>query len=159
MAVGRLDEAEQATREQIDLGGTEEGLKSRLCTIEVLRGNAAAALEKAERLPAGRSRDFALARARQIGNDAIAASATLQTLVDHYADADAYHIAGVYALRRDPDGVFKWLDRAWANRENSVCVIYYDPLVLRDKDDPRFAAFCRKVGLPTPAEVAAAPKL
>ena len=55
--------------------------------------------------------------------------------------------------------MFKWLDRAWANRENSVCVIYYDPLVLRDKDDPRFAAFCRKVGLPTPAEVAAAPKL
>ena len=80
MAVGRLDEAEQATRQQIDLGGTEEGLKSRLCTIEVLRGNAAAALEKAERLPAGRSRDFALARARQIGNDAAAASATLQTL-------------------------------------------------------------------------------
>jgi TolB-like protein/Flp pilus assembly protein TadD len=158
MAVGRLDEAEQATRQQIDLGGNEENVKSRLCTIEVLRGNAAAALEKAQQLPAGRSRDFALARARQIGNDAGAALATLQTLIDHYADADAYHIAGVYALRRDPDDMFKWLDRAWANRENTVCVLYYDPLVLRYKDDPRFAAFCQKVGLPTPAEVAAASK-
>src|SRR3984893_10774769 len=158
IAVGRLDEAEQATRQQIELGGTEESLKSRLCTIEVLRGNAAAALEKAEQLPPGKSRDFALARARQIGNDAAAALATLQTLIDRYAGADAYHIAGVYALRRDPDGMFKWLDRAWANRENSVCVLYYDLLVLRYKDDPRFAAFCRKVGLPTPAEVAARPK-
>lgn len=27
-------------------------------------------------------------------------------------------------------------------------------LRLRYKDDSRFAAFCRKVGLPTPAEVA-----
>jgi TolB-like protein/Flp pilus assembly protein TadD len=158
MAVGRLDEAEQATHQQIDLGGNEENVKSRLCTIEVLRGNAAAALEKAELLSPGRSRDFALARARQIGKDAAAALATVQTLIDHYADADAYHIAGVYALRRDPDDMFKWLDRAWANRENTVCVLYYDPLVLRYKDDPRFAAFCQKVGLPTPAEVAAASK-
>jgi len=159
MAVGRLDDAAQATRQQIDLGGTEESVKSRLCTIEVLRGNAAAALEKAVQLLPGKSRDFALARARQIGNDAAAALATLQTLIDHYADTDAYRIAGVYALRRDPDDMFKWLDRAWAGRENAVCVVYYDPLVLRYKDDPRFAAFCQKVGLPTPAEVAASPKL
>jgi TolB-like protein/cytochrome c-type biogenesis protein CcmH/NrfG len=158
MAVGRLDDAAQATRQQIDLGGTEESVKSRLCTIEVLRGNAAAALEKAEQLLPGKSRDFALARARQIGNDAAAALATLQTLIDHYADTDAYRIAGVYALRRDPDDMFKWLDRAWAGRENAVCVVYYDQLVLRYKDDPRFAAFCQKVGLPTPDEVAAGAK-
>jgi hypothetical protein len=158
MAVGRLDEAEQATRQQIDLGSTVEGVKSRLCTIDVLRGNAAAALEKAQQLPPGRSRDFALARARQIGNDAAAASAAIQTLIDHYANGDAYHIADVYALGRDPDKMFAWLDRAWADRESTVCVIYYDPLVLRYKNDPRFAMFCKKIGLPTPAEVAATAK-
>jgi TolB-like protein/Flp pilus assembly protein TadD len=155
MAVGRLDEAEQATRQQIDLGGTEENLKSRLCTIEVLRGNGAAALEKAQQLPAGRSRDFALARARQIGNDSAAASAALKTLIDNYANTNAYLIAGVYALRRDPDSMFAWLDRAWANREDNVVIVYYDPFVLRYKGDPRFAAFCKKIGLPTPTEVAA----
>jgi TolB-like protein/Flp pilus assembly protein TadD len=158
MAVGRLDEAEQATRQQIDLGGTEENLKSRLCTIEVLRGNGAAALEKAQQLPAGRSRDFALARARQIGNDSAAASAALKTLIDNYANTNAYLIAGVYALRRDLDSMFTWLDHAWANRENNVCIVYYDPFLLPYKGDPRFAAFCRKIGLPTPAEVAAGPK-
>ena len=158
MAVGRLDEAEQATHQQIDFGGIKSGVRSRLSTIEVLRGNVAAALEKAEQLPPGKFRDLALARARQIGTDAAAAAAALQTLIDHYADTDAYRIAGVYALRGDPDGMFKWLDRAWANRENAVCVIYYDPFVLRYKTDPRFAAFCQKVGLPTPAEVAATPR-
>ena len=113
-----------------------------------------AALEKAEQLRPGKARDLALARARQIGNDPAEASAALQTLIDRYADTDAYYIAGVYALRRDPDGMFAWLDRAWVNRENSISTLYYDPFLLRYKDDPRFAAFCRKVGLPTPAEVA-----
>jgi hypothetical protein len=31
--------------------------------------------------------------------------------------------------------------------------VLYDALILRYKDDPRFAAFCKKVGLPTPAEI------
>jgi TolB-like protein len=158
MTSGRLDEAEQATREQIALESTEQGPKGRLCAIEVLRGNAAAALEKAEQIAPGKSRDLAVARALQIGSDPAAASAALKTLIDRYANTDAYLIAGIYALRRDPDSMFTWLDRAWANRENNVCIVYYDPFLLPYKSDPRFAAFCRKIGLPTPAEVAAEPK-
>jgi TolB-like protein/Flp pilus assembly protein TadD len=158
MASGRLDEAEQATREQIALESTEQGPKGRLCAIEVLRGNAAAALEKAEQIAPGKSCDFALANARQIGNDQAAADAALKTVIDKYAETEAYLIARVYALRKEPDKVFEWLDRAWANRENKVCVLYYDPFLPRYKSDPRFATFCRKIGLPTPAEVAAEPK-
>ena len=30
------------------------------------------------------------------------------------------------------------------------------PLILRFKEDPRFAAFCRKIGLPVPGNAAAA---
>jgi hypothetical protein len=40
--------------------------------------------------------------------------------------------------------------------EQPRCGIQYllsDPFIPRYKDDPRFAAFCKKVGLPTPAEV------
>lgn len=46
-----------------------------------------------------------------------------------YANSSAYQIARVYALRNDPAAIFEWL-------------------ILRYKDDPRFAAFCRKAGLP-----------
>jgi TolB-like protein/Flp pilus assembly protein TadD len=158
MAVGRLDEAERAVRQQLALQPTEDGPKARLSTIEVLRGNAAAALEKAEQVPPGKSRDFALANARQIGNDRTAADATLKTLIDHYGDTDAYLISRCYALRKEPDRMFASLDRAWANRDNNVSILYYDPFLLRCKSDPRFAAFCSKVGLPTPAEIAAEPK-
>jgi TolB-like protein/Flp pilus assembly protein TadD len=155
MAVGRFDEAEHTIRDQIALEPTENGPKARLSTIEVLRGNAAAALEKAEQVPPGQSRDFALANARQIGNDQVAADAALKSVIDHYGKTEAYLIARAFAVRKDADKLFEWLDRAWANRDNNVCIIYYDAFLLRYKNDPRFAIFCRKIGLPTPAEVAA----
>jgi len=157
-AVGRLDEAEQAYRDQMALEPTEAAPKARLSTIEVLRGNAAAALEKADQVPPGKLRDFALMNALQIGNDQTAADAALKSVIDHYGKTAGYLIARAYALRKDPDKVFEWLDRAWGNRENNVCIVYYDAFILRYKDDPRFAAFCKKVGLPTPAEVAATSK-
>jgi hypothetical protein len=34
-------------------------------------------------------------------------------------------------------------------------LLLFDPFILRYKDDPRFAAFCRKVGLPVPGETSA----
>ncbi len=57
--------------------------------------------------------------------------------------------------RGDANEAFDWLDRALSNRDTSIEFLLFDPFILRYKDDPGFAAFCRKVGLPTPAEVAA----
>ncbi len=120
-----------------------EALVATLCD-RILRGNAAAALEKAEQIPAGKSRDFALTNARQIGSDHAAADAALKTLIDRYADTDAYFIAGVYALRKEPDKMFEWLDRAWANRDNNVCILYYDPFLLRYKERSAFRCVLSK---------------
>jgi len=50
---------------------------------------------------------------------------------------------------------FEWLDRAWSNRDSAFTILLSDPLMLRFKDDPRFAAFCRKVGLPVRGEAPA----
>ena len=71
------------------------------------------------------------------------------------ASKDPVGIAGVYALRNDAGATFEWLDRAWSNRDPGLQNLLYHPFILRYKNDPRFAAFCRKVGLPTPGEVAA----
>jgi hypothetical protein len=43
-------------------------------------------------------------------------------------------------------------NRAWGNRDPGIQSHSGDPFILRYKDDPRFAAFCRKVGLPVPGE-------
>jgi len=149
--LNRLDEAERAIRTAIELQPGAVGYHYTLAIIEIQRGNAPAALAAAQQEPAGVWQDNALALARQIGGDRSAADAALKTLIDKDAGLSAYQIAQVYALRNDSKETFAWLDRAWSNRDGGIAYILYDPFILRYKDDPRFAAFCKKVGLPTPA--------
>ena len=61
-------------------------------------------------------------------------------------------MAQIYAMRNDADKTFEWLDRAWSYRDPAVHHLPYDPFIGRYKDDPRFIAYCRKVGLPVPGE-------
>ena len=93
-----------------------------------------------------------MALARQVGGDQGAADASLKALIKGYADVAAFQIAQVYALRNDADATFEWLDRSWATRDGGIAELLYDPFLLRYKHDPRFSAFCQKVGLPSPAE-------
>lgn len=148
MPLGRLEEAEQALHTAIRLQPAAMGNREQLAIVEILRGNAAAALRIARQEHEGDWQDVALARAHQIGDDRQAADAALQTVIERQADKAAYQIAQIHALREDPDQVFHWLDRAWANRDAGVSLLLFDPILLRYRDDPRFAAFARKIGLP-----------
>ena len=154
--IGRLDEAGQSIRKAIELQPGAVANYEILTLIEIQRGDAAAALAAARQEAAGYWRDTAIALALQIGGDRAAADAALKALIDTHADIAAYQIAEVHALRKDPDAMFAWLDRAWANRDPGIAYLLFDPFPLRYKDDPRFAAYCRKIGLPMPLEVAPA---
>jgi hypothetical protein len=46
-------------------------------------------------------------------------------------------------------------DRAWQRRDTGIGFLLMDPIIRRYNQDPRFAAFCRKVGLPVPGEAPA----
>jgi len=151
--LNRVDEAERAVLRAIELQPGAASYHERLAIIEIQRGDAQAALAAAEQEPPGNWQDIALALARQIGSERIAADAALKTLIDKWAGEAPYQIAEVYALRNDAKETFAWLDRAWSSRDGGINYLLYDPIMLRYKDDPRFAAFCKKVGLPTPAEV------
>ena len=148
--LGRLDEATAAIHEAIELQPSAVGVYEQLVVIEIQRGNPHAALAAAKAEPAGGGwRDIALALARQTGADHAAADAALKALIEKSADLQPYQIAEVYALRRDPDQMFAWLDHAWASRDPGISYLLTDPFILRYEHDPRFAAFCRRVGLPT----------
>jgi TolB-like protein/tetratricopeptide (TPR) repeat protein len=152
--VNRLDEAELAARKAMAIAPSAPGNRWQLAAIEIQRGHAQAALAAAQQEPAGPIQDSALALALQIGPDRSAADAALKTLIDKDADAAAFQIAEVYALRNDPKSTFEWLDRAWSSRDGGIVGLLYDPFLLRFKDDPRFAAFCRKARLPVPGQAA-----
>ncbi len=150
--LGRLDEAQTAAQKAVDLQPTSNGLRSQVVLVDVLRGDAKSALATAKQEPAGYWRYFEMALARQIGPDRAAANSALRTMIAKDAHIGAYQVADVYALRKDPDNMFKWLDRAWAIRDPGVANLLFDPLILRYRSDPRFAAFCKKAGLPVPGE-------
>jgi TolB-like protein/Tfp pilus assembly protein PilF len=151
--LNRLDEAERAIRRCIELTPAAPVSHWTLATIEIQRGNAQAALDAAQHEVPGDWQDIALALARQIGSDRAAADAALETMIKKHANYDAYEIAEVYALRNDAKATFEWLDRAWNNREPDIAYLLIDPFIPRYKNDPRFAVFCHKVGLPVPGEV------
>jgi len=158
-ALDRLDEAEQAIRKAIELQPSHADFYTQLTVIAIQRGDAKAALDAAQQeVEAGGWQEIALALARQISGDAVAADSALEKLIDSQGNEAGFQIAQVYALRNDPDKVFEWLDRAWANRDPGIGQLLYDPFLMRYKDDPRFAAFCQKVRLPAPAELAASAK-
>jgi len=124
--------------------------------IEIMRGDGKAALEAAQHEPAGWQVD-AIALARQVGGDRAEADAALATQVEQDAAAGAFQIAQTYALRNDADKTFEWLERALSNRDPGISYLLFDPFILRFRDDPRFAAFCKKVGLPTTTTAKAMP--
>ncbi|MGH8212916.1 MAG: tetratricopeptide repeat protein, partial [Rhodanobacteraceae bacterium] len=147
-ALGRLDEAEQAINKAIELQPSAQYYHTELAIIRIQRGDAAGALQAAQAEPAGNWRDIALALARQIGGDPALADSALRNVIAKYADDGAWQIAQIYALRKQPDEAFAWLERARANNDPGISNLLTDPFLLAYKDDPRFAAFCRKVGLP-----------
>jgi TolB-like protein/Flp pilus assembly protein TadD len=152
---GRMADAQQALRTAIALQPQGTAYHEGAAVLAILRGDAAAALAAAQEEPPGPWHDIAMALALQIGPDRKAADAVLKNLIAKYADLGPYQIAEAYALRRDPDAVFQWLDRAWKQHDPGISYLLYDPLILRYREDPRFAAFCHKVGLPTTTDAVA----
>jgi TolB-like protein/thioredoxin-like negative regulator of GroEL len=150
-AEGRHDEARAAVDRAIAIA-PESGIGyAQRALIEIMRGDYAKAVALAEATPDGGWRRIALALATQKSGDAARADETLQDLIEKSADGSAYQIAEVYALRGDAGQMFAWLDNAWANRDPGIRRMLLDPFLAPYRSDPRFAAFCKKVGLPLPA--------
>jgi TolB-like protein/Flp pilus assembly protein TadD len=150
IAGGRYDEAQAALRKAIELQPAAARLHAYLTTLDVIRGDAAAALQDAQLEPKGFWRDYALALALQIQNDRGAADAALQKLIDENAVSGPFQIATVYGLRKEPDKMFDWLERAYTERDPGLTQLLGTPFILNYRDDPRFAALCQKLKVHVP---------
>jgi len=155
---GRYDEAEAILRKGIELQPAAARLYSYLTVIDVIRGNATVALQDAQLEPKGFWHDYALTLAQQVQGDQAAADAALQKLLDEDAVSGPFQIAAVYGLRKEPDKMFEWLERAYVEHDPGLTQLLLTPFILTYKDDPRFAVFCQKLKVPFPSpEVVAKP--
>ncbi len=147
MALGRYDEAEAALRKAIELQPQAADRYARLAIIQILRGKSAEAVELAKKETDPFYRTYALALAHFANADRAEADAALKKLIDETADQGASQIAAVYALRKEPDKMFQWLEHGWPTNDPGVTDLLTDPFLLAYKDDPRFIAFAQKVGV------------
>jgi TolB-like protein/Tfp pilus assembly protein PilF len=150
IAAARYDEAEAALRKAIELQPAAARQHAYLTVIDVLRGSAAAALHDAQLEPKGFWRDYALALAQQAQSDRATADAALQKLINEDAVSGSFQIAAVYGLRKEPDKMFEWLERAYTEHDSGLTQLLVTPFILNYKDDPRFAALCQKLKVPVP---------
>lgn len=147
---GKLDDAIKAQRTGIAMRPEWWPAYMELEFIEVRRGDAKAALNVTPHLPEGIWRDYGIALALQVGDDRPSADAALQKLIKLGNGYAAFQIAEVYAVRKDPANMFKWLGHAWNIRDPGLMQLWKDPFLKPWHDDPRFVAFAQKIGLPDP---------
>jgi hypothetical protein len=74
--------------------------------------------------------------------------AMLEQVKAKSANSNAVGIAESFALRNDKDNAYKWLERAYDNREPAITVIGADPLLRNLRGDSRFRAILRKMKVP-----------
>lgn len=149
-SLGRYDEAAQAARKAIELQPDGAGTWEMLALVEAKSGDGEAALKAAEQESDPDWRAYAMALAQQARGDRTAADAALGELIAGHSDDMSFQIATVYAFRGDADQTFEWLDRAYEQQDPGVMAIVDNPFTHDLQADPRFAAFCRKVGLRWP---------
>jgi hypothetical protein len=54
----------------------------------------------------------------------------------------------MYALRKEPNEMFAWLDRAYAANDLGLPQLLIAPFLNKYPDDPRFTALWQKIKLP-----------
>ena len=75
-------------------------------------------------------------------------NAALGDLIAKHATGAAFQIAEVYGFREESDKAFKWLGRAYEQRDPGLTVIKTDPLLKGLHHDPRYAELLKKMRLP-----------
>jgi TolB-like protein/Flp pilus assembly protein TadD len=60
----------------------------------------------------------------------------------------AFNVASIYASMGDVEGMFRWLEKAFAERSGGLLLLNVVPQFAAVRSNPRFRAFTSRVGLP-----------
>ena len=144
---GALDEAVVDLKRSLELDPKGLG-HIFLAEIYVIQGRSQDALAEIEQERIGPTRLAHEAIAyHALGREKESDAALQELITKHHTNA-AYQIAEVYAFRNQPDEAFDWLDRAYAQRDGGLIETKVDPLLKSLHNDPRYAAFLKKLNLP-----------
>jgi TolB-like protein/Flp pilus assembly protein TadD len=147
-AVGNLEEPARIYRQILEISPNFAGARCALGEILLAQHQPDAALAMMSRESDENSRMTCLPDALWVLGRRGEADALLDQVQKKFPDSLAYSLAQSYALRNDKEAAFKWLNRAYENREPQLSVVKGDPYLRNLHGDPRFAQLVRKLKLP-----------
>jgi TolB-like protein/DNA-binding winged helix-turn-helix (wHTH) protein len=145
---GQLDEATAKSKKALELKPDVWPGPIQLSQIYVLQGRPKDALPEIERVRSEPSRAFLYAIAYHALGREKESEVALRELIEKYHTSMACQIAQVYGFRNQSEEAFGWLDRAYAQRDAGLIGTKVDPLLKSLHNDPRFAAFLKRLNLP-----------
>jgi serine/threonine-protein kinase len=151
VGTGRYKEAGEAFHKGLELQPNASRFHTYLATLDVLQNRPAQATANAQLENEGFWRDYAVALVQQAQGDQSAADATLKDFIAKDSNGGAFQVAVLYAIRKEPDQMFKWLDTAYDTRDSGLTQLAITPFFLPYRDDPRFTALCQKLNVQVPS--------
>jgi tetratricopeptide (TPR) repeat protein len=146
---GQLDKAAADCKKALELNPDVSPGPFYLIQIYIMQGRPQDALPEIERVRPDSLRGVLHAIAYCALGRKKESDAALRELIAKYHASDAYGVASVYAFRGQSDGAFEWLDRAYVQRDGGLIATKVDPLLKSLRNDPRFAAFLKKLNFPS----------
>jgi tetratricopeptide (TPR) repeat protein len=150
-AMGRYKEAEELFRKALEIQPHAARFHSYLVILDILQNRRAEAAANAQLEAEGFWRDYAVNLAQQAQSDRSAFDAALMDFIAKYSNIAPFQIAVLYAIRKEPDEIFKWLDTAYATRDSGLTQLAVTPFFLPYMDDARFIALCQKLNVQMPS--------
>jgi len=153
LALDRHDESEAEIRKAIELQPQGSLNYLWLAIVQIMQGDAEAAVASAQRESDPTYRLWGLSLAEEARGHRAESDKLLDQLIAEHADGMGSQIATSYAQRGQPDAMLKWLEHALETEDPGVKGILFIPFFRSYQDDPRFVAFARKVGvMPAPGQ-------
>jgi tetratricopeptide (TPR) repeat protein len=145
-AAGRLDEAEAACRKGLELTPQRTATRARLALVLLALGRNGEAAKAVADEPDEAFRLWALTIMQHVLGCAEQSEHALRDLIEAYADDSAYQIAEACGARGEADAAFRWLERAYAQRDGGLLDLKTSPYFRSLHADPRWDAFLKKMG-------------
>ena len=148
---GRYKEAEEACRKGLELQPGASRFHTYLATLDILQNRQAEAMAEAQLENEGFWRNYAIAMVQQAHGDRSVADAVLKDFIARDSKGGEFQVAILYAIRKEPDQMFKWLDAAYVARDSGLVQLAVTPFFFPYWGDPRFTALCQKLNVQLPS--------
>jgi tetratricopeptide (TPR) repeat protein len=151
VGLGRYKNAEELFRKGLEIQPQASRFHSYLALLDIIQNRPEQAMTNARLETEGFWRDYAIALVQQTRGDRAAADAALNDFMARDSAGAAFQIAVLYAARKNPEKMFEWLDKAYAEHDSGLSQMAVTPFFLPYVNDPRFIALCQKLNVQVPS--------